>query len=129
MTVRPVLQNEGLAVGAELGVLVGEFAEVTLQKWTSCTKYYLVDLWGAQVRLAGGGGAMSLQRLVSVLCDSRNSCVDLTLFSHADQLQGFCQCRRCRQRASLSSDEEEAGALGCQGWILAISCMGVPRLE
>lgn len=43
-----LLQADGLATGAELGVLVGDYASHILANWPGCTKYYLVDLWGPQ---------------------------------------------------------------------------------
>lgn len=44
-----LLESEGLTTGAELGVLVGDFAEHTLNIWQGCKTYYLVDLWAKQV--------------------------------------------------------------------------------
>lgn len=38
----------GLTVGAELGVQQAIFSNTTLQGWTKCKKYYLIDLWGPQ---------------------------------------------------------------------------------
>lgn len=43
-----ILQEEGMKVGAELGVQRGLFAEHNLKFWTSCEKYYLVDVWAQQ---------------------------------------------------------------------------------
>ncbi|KAI3438686.1 hypothetical protein D9Q98_001106 [Chlorella vulgaris] len=43
-----LLESEGLTTGAELGVLVGDFAEHTLNIWQGCKTYYLVDLWAKQ---------------------------------------------------------------------------------
>jgi hypothetical protein len=40
-----ILEAEGFAVGAELGVQRGLFARDTLQNWPSAKKYYLVDAW------------------------------------------------------------------------------------
>lgn len=46
------LESEGFAVGVELGVQTGRFAAHTLQKWPSCKRYYLVDLWAQQENYA-----------------------------------------------------------------------------
>lgn len=43
-----VLQQEGLKIGAELGVQAGLFAEHALREWPACTEYYLVDIWAQQ---------------------------------------------------------------------------------
>lgn len=43
-----LLQEEGMRIGAELGVQLGLFAKDTLTSWPSCRTYYLVDLWGHQ---------------------------------------------------------------------------------
>ncbi|KAF6253518.1 hypothetical protein COO60DRAFT_408390 [Scenedesmus sp. NREL 46B-D3] len=43
-----LLQQEGLEVGAELGVQRGHFASETLQRWPKCRRYYLVDVWEPQ---------------------------------------------------------------------------------
>lgn len=40
--------EDNFKVGVELGVQRGHFAEATLSKWHSCTKYVLVDLWAEQ---------------------------------------------------------------------------------
>jgi hypothetical protein len=37
-----ILQQEGMKVGAELGVQKGAFARHTLDIWKSCERYYLV---------------------------------------------------------------------------------------
>jgi hypothetical protein len=37
--------REGMRVGAELGVQRGLFANMTLAQWTSCKRYYAVDIW------------------------------------------------------------------------------------
>lgn len=42
------LDSLGLTVGAELGVQRGEFANTTLNGWTKCKKYYLIDIWDRQ---------------------------------------------------------------------------------
>lgn len=44
-SIASILESEGLLIGAELGVLEGEFAKSTLQKWPTCKHYVLVDLW------------------------------------------------------------------------------------
>lgn len=41
-------QERGFKVGAELGVQIGVFAEKNLNKWKTCEKYYLIDLWKHQ---------------------------------------------------------------------------------
>ena len=43
-----LLEAEGCRRGAELGVLNGEFALHTLDRWPSCVEYVLVDLWSHQ---------------------------------------------------------------------------------
>lgn len=43
-----ILEDEGMTVGAELGVLKGDFARDLLERWPSCKKYVLVDLWQQQ---------------------------------------------------------------------------------
>lgn len=43
-----ILEDEGKTVGAELGVLKGDFARDLLERWPSCKKYVLVDLWQQQ---------------------------------------------------------------------------------
>eukprot|EP00775_Hariotina_reticulata_P002367 gene2367-2672_t len=43
-----LLQEEGLKIGAELGVQAGQFASETLQSWHNCTRYYLIDTWAPQ---------------------------------------------------------------------------------
>ena len=44
-----LLQNEnGMEVGAEIGVQQGHFAAHNLNKWTKCKRYYLVDVWKKQ---------------------------------------------------------------------------------
>jgi hypothetical protein len=55
-----LLEREGLQTGAELGVQTGAFAAKTLAAWPSCTRYYLVDLWGHQVGGAGGAWGRGL---------------------------------------------------------------------
>lgn len=43
-----ILQINNFTRGAELGVQTGAYAEHVLNVWTSCKKYYLVDIWAAQ---------------------------------------------------------------------------------
>jgi hypothetical protein len=43
-----LLQEEGFEVGAELGVQRGHFASETLQRWSECKRFYLVDIWAPQ---------------------------------------------------------------------------------
>jgi hypothetical protein len=43
-----LLQHEGFEVGAELGVQRGHFASDTLQRWSKCKRFYLVDIWAPQ---------------------------------------------------------------------------------
>jgi hypothetical protein len=43
-----ILQIYNFTRGAELGVQTGAYAEHVLNIWTSCRKYYLVDIWAAQ---------------------------------------------------------------------------------
>jgi len=40
-----LLEEKKFQVGVELGVQKGVFALNNLQKWTSCKKYYLIDIW------------------------------------------------------------------------------------
>lgn len=47
-----VLESLKMRTGAELGVKIGTFAEHNLNHWKSCSKYYLIDLWGEQVNYA-----------------------------------------------------------------------------
>jgi hypothetical protein len=49
-----VLQEEGMKVGAELGVQQGLFSEHNLNIWKSCERYYLVDVWAQQVNYKDG---------------------------------------------------------------------------
>lgn len=42
------LDNLHLKVGAEVGVQKGKFARHTLEMWSSCQKYFLIDLWKHQ---------------------------------------------------------------------------------
>jgi hypothetical protein len=48
LMIAKILQEEGMKVGAELGVQRGIYAEHNLAIWTSCEKYYLVDVWAQQ---------------------------------------------------------------------------------
>lgn len=43
-----LLEEHGLKTGIEIGVKQGDFSKVVLDKWESCTKYHLVDLWQKQ---------------------------------------------------------------------------------
>jgi hypothetical protein len=43
-----ILQGYNFSRGAELGVQTGVYSEHMLNIWTSCRKYYLVDIWAAQ---------------------------------------------------------------------------------
>jgi hypothetical protein len=43
-----LLQQEGFEIGAELGVQRGHFASETLQRWSKCKRFYLVDIWAPQ---------------------------------------------------------------------------------
>jgi Methyltransferase domain len=43
-----LLESRGLLTGAEVGVQTGAFSQSILSDWTSCTKFYLVDLWKHQ---------------------------------------------------------------------------------
>lgn len=45
-----ILQSEGARTGVELGVQRGGFAAQLLQRWPSCRKYVLVDLWHSQTK-------------------------------------------------------------------------------
>lgn len=40
-----LLEKENWTVGAEIGVLRGDFAKEILTRWPKCTKYVLVDAW------------------------------------------------------------------------------------
>ena len=40
-----ILEREKKESGAELGVLIGDFAESTLKRWPSVKRYVLVDAW------------------------------------------------------------------------------------
>lgn len=44
------LEELGYKTGAELGVQDGWMAKETLQRWKSCTKYVLVDIWRQQAK-------------------------------------------------------------------------------
>lgn len=43
-----LLQEYNFKSGIEVGVKQGNYAEILLSKWTSCTNYKLVDLWKHQ---------------------------------------------------------------------------------
>ena len=49
-----ILEKEGLKRGAELGVQSGKFARITLESWSSCTYYLLVDIWAQQENYIDG---------------------------------------------------------------------------
>jgi hypothetical protein len=40
-----MLEEEGMRVGAELGVHRGSFANMTLTAWKRCKRYYAIDVW------------------------------------------------------------------------------------
>eukprot|EP00758_Cryptobia_borreli_P011313 Tbor_TRINITY_DN5644_c0_g1::TRINITY_DN5644_c0_g1_i3::g.8349::m.8349 len=43
-----ILEREKKSIGAELGVLFGDFSRNILKNWPSCKEYHLVDLWKSQ---------------------------------------------------------------------------------
>lgn len=43
------LQDEKLEIGVEIGVQAGKFASYNMERWPSCKKYVLVDVWAHQV--------------------------------------------------------------------------------
>ena len=41
-------KEDGMFIGAEIGVQSGHFAANNLNKWTKCKRYYLIDVWQKQ---------------------------------------------------------------------------------